>query len=206
MEFNGVVGVDLIQVNMPNLGEYLMLNCLCWGTDLQIVWSRWWTNKLLRSMRPLQKLGCLTMDRLGWWWPTKAESSSGKSSPIVWAFKESQRTSSQLERRGRMLEQRRLGGGIYKSRLETVIHEAGVTTEEELMMAVSETAMVHNRYYKSWIYALPESLWYSAEIAGVFVVRRQDRQTADLGRWRGCNAKILADSRGSWESMDEVAR
>ena len=39
-------------------------------------------------------------------------------------------------------------GGIYKSRLETAIHEVGgVTSEEEFKTAISETSMMHNRYY-----------------------------------------------------------
>ena len=33
MNFNEVVGVDLIQINVPEIGDYWMLNCLCWGTD-----------------------------------------------------------------------------------------------------------------------------------------------------------------------------
>lgn len=37
MSFNEVVGVDLILVDAGELGEHWMLNCLCWGTDLQIV-------------------------------------------------------------------------------------------------------------------------------------------------------------------------
>jgi len=37
MNFNEVVGVDLIQINVPEIGDYWMLNCLCWGTDMQIV-------------------------------------------------------------------------------------------------------------------------------------------------------------------------
>jgi hypothetical protein len=37
MGFNEVVGVDLMQINVEGIGEYLLLNCLCWGTDMQIV-------------------------------------------------------------------------------------------------------------------------------------------------------------------------
>ncbi len=38
-------------------------------------------------------------------------------------------------------------GDIYKNRLETVIHETTVVSEEDLMCAIAETSAAHNRYY-----------------------------------------------------------
>ena len=146
MEFNEVVGVDLIQVNVPNLGEYLLLNCLCWGTDMQIVepvedkqastvyaaFARAWLAHygppgLVIADQGREFVGREFADRLG-----------HLGVPVHYISARAPWENGRTER----------AGGIYKSRLETAIHEVGgVTSEEEFKTAISETSMMHNRYY-----------------------------------------------------------
>eukprot|EP00435_Cladocopium_sp_Y103_P023371 s61_g5.t1 len=145
MGFNEVVGVDLIQVNVEGIGEYLLLNCLCWGTDLQIAepvedkqaetvyraFAKAWMAHygppaLVVADQGREFVGQQFSDQLG-----------QLGVPIHYINARAPWENGRTER----------AGGILKSRLETTLHEIGATTDEEVHVAISEVVVAHNRYY-----------------------------------------------------------
>eukprot|EP00435_Cladocopium_sp_Y103_P075941 s33_g70.t1 len=145
MGFNEVVGVDLIQINVEGIGEYLLLNCLCWGTDLQIAepvedkqaetvyraFAKAWMAHygppaLVVADQGREFVGQQFSDQLG-----------QLGVPIHYINARAPWENGRTER----------AGGILKSRLETTLHEIGATTDEEVQAAISEVVVAHNRYY-----------------------------------------------------------
>ena len=145
MGFNEVVGVDLMQINVEGIGEYLLLNCLCWGTDMQIVepiadkqadtvyraFAKEWMAHygppaLVVADQGREFVGNGFTDPLG-----------HLGVPVHFINVRSPWENGRTER----------AGGILKSRLETTLHEIGATTDEEVKAAISEVTVAHNRYY-----------------------------------------------------------
>ena len=145
MNFNEVVGVDLIQINAPEIGDYWMLNCLCWGTDMQIVeivkdkqastvletFCRAWIAHygppaLVVADQGREFIGHQFTDYLG-----------HLGVPVHFINARSPWENGRTER----------AGGIFKSRLEATLHEVGATTEDELRLCIQEVVTAHNRYY-----------------------------------------------------------
>ena len=145
MNFNEVVGIDLIQLNVPAVGDYILMNCLCWGTDLQIVepivnkqantvfveFSRSWIAHygppaLLVADQGREFIGHQFADALG-----------QMGVPIYYTNARSPWENGRTER----------AGGIFKSRLETTLHEIGATTDTEVRAAIYEVVVAHNRFY-----------------------------------------------------------
>lgn len=141
MEFNEVVGVDTFTVN-----DRAMLNILDWGTDLQIVepltdkraetvcakfmqsWvAHYGPPKLLVCDQGREFTGAAFVDYLN---------QSGV--PIHFIDVRVPWQNSRTEK----------AGDIFKTRLETVIHETTTAIlEEDFVCAVAETAAAHNRYF-----------------------------------------------------------
>eukprot|EP00435_Cladocopium_sp_Y103_P027783 s3983_g6.t2 len=145
MNFNEVVGIDLIQINVPQIGDYWMLNCLCWGTDMQIVeiakdkqastvleaFCRAWIAHygppaLVVADQGREFIGHQFTDYLG-----------QMGVPVHFINARSPWENGRTER----------AGGIFKTRLEGTLREVGATTEEELKLAIQEVVTAHNRYY-----------------------------------------------------------
>eukprot|EP00435_Cladocopium_sp_Y103_P008346 s2034_g2.t1 len=145
MNFNEVVGIDLLQINVPQIGDYWMLNCLCWGTDMQIVemvkdkqagtvletFCRAWIAHygppaLVIADQGREFIGHQFTDYLG-----------QMGVPVHFINARSPWENGRTER----------AGGIFKTRLESTLHEIGATTEEELKLAIQEVVTAHNRYY-----------------------------------------------------------
>ena len=145
MNFNEVVGVDLIQINVPEIGDYWMLNCLCWGTDMQIVeivkdkqastvletFCRAWIAHygppaLVVADQGREFIGHQFTDYVG-----------HMGVPVHFINARSPWENGRTER----------AGGIFKSRLEGALHEVGATTEEELKLTIQEVVTAHNRFY-----------------------------------------------------------
>ena len=146
MAFNEVVGIDLLKVNVPTIEkEYLMMNCLCWGTDLQIVeplankqastvfleFSRSW---IAHYGPPSLLVADQGREFIG---QQFAESLAHLGVPIYYTNARSPWENGRTER----------AGGIFKSRLETTLHEISATTDEEVRAAIYEVVAAHNRYY-----------------------------------------------------------
>ena len=140
MTFNQVVGIDLFKTH-----EKLFLNCLCWGTDLQMV-------KEIPSKRPEDVLSAFYEVWMAHYGPPSlvvadqgkefigsefADKIGEMGVPVHYIDVRSPWQNSRTER----------AGGIFKTRLETVLHEATVSTPWEFTLAVYECVIAHNRYY-----------------------------------------------------------
>ena len=144
MAFNDVVGIDLLQVNVPNLGEYLLLNCLCWGSDLQVLEVvdtkhsetvyKTFANVWLMHYGPP---GLLITDQGREFLGDFAEKVNQLGIPHHHIDARSPWQNGRTEK----------AGGVFKSRLETVLHEISATSDEEVRAAIYETTMFHNRTY-----------------------------------------------------------
>ena len=140
MTFNQVVGIDLFKTH-----EKLFLNCLCWGTDLQMV-------KEIPSKKAEDVLaafyevwiahygppGLVVADQGKEFVGSKFADTIGEMGiPVHYIDVRSPWQNSRTER----------AGGIFKSRLEAILHEATVNTPWEFTLAVYECVTAHNRYY-----------------------------------------------------------
>ena len=144
MEFNSVVGIDIFQVKVPDLGDLLLLNCLCWGSNLQVV-------ELLESKHSETVYEAFAKVWLMHYGPPGLlVSDQGREFLGYFAEKINQLGVPQhfIDARSPWQNGRtEKAGGIFKTRLETVLHEISATTIEEVRAAIYETAMAHNRYY-----------------------------------------------------------
>ena len=145
MNFNEVVGIDLLQVNVPNIGEYLVLNCLCWGTNLQIAEvipdkqantvAEAFTRAWIAHYGPPALIVCdQGREFLGHPFTDKM---SHMGIPIHFINARAPHENGRTER----------AGGILKSRLLSTLHEVEAMDDMEVRTAIAEVTSAHNRSY-----------------------------------------------------------
>ena len=145
MGFNEVVGVDLIFYTAEGVADYILLNILCWGTDdLQIV-------EVIDAKRAHAVLqgflrawvshygppGLVIADQGREFMGDFADRLSQIGIPVHYINTRSPWENGRTEK----------AGGVFKSRLETVVHETSATTDDEIRLCIAETTTAHNRYY-----------------------------------------------------------
>lgn len=142
LEFNVVIGIDLIFPEAFN-ETYIMLNCLCWGTNFQQV--ALCQNKGAEEVRNvfcaewIKHYGCpqlIILDRGKEFFGTQFQEHIG-SMGIAFHFTdpESPWQNSRTER----------AGGVFKEKLKSVIQHAAAT-KDELPLCIAETVSARNRF------------------------------------------------------------
>ena len=139
MPFNKVVGIDLVFYE-----EHVLVNMLCWGTDLQIV------TEVTDKRASVVCTAFMTQWVAHYGPPQLVVADQGKEFiseefggrlgehgiAVHYTDVRSPWQNARTER----------AGGSFKTRLETIIHET-TASEEEFPLVVAETCAAHNRYY-----------------------------------------------------------
>ena len=139
LAFNEVVGMDLIKAH-----DLWMLNMLCWGTNLQFV-----------EVVDDKKAETIYQTFVKAWVahygpPTLIVVDQGNEfrDPFASKVNEMGINMHVIDVRSPWQNGRtEKAGGLFKERLEKVIQEATLVTDEEIRTAIYETAAAHNRYY-----------------------------------------------------------
>ena len=139
LAFNEVVGMDLIKTQ-----DLWMLNMLCWGTNLQFV-----------EVVDDKKAETIYQTFVKAWVahygpPTLIVVDQGNEfrDPFASKVNEMGINMHVIDVRSPWQNGRtEKAGGLFKARLEKVIQEATLVTDEEIRTAIYETAAAHNRYY-----------------------------------------------------------
>ncbi|CAE7943636.1 unnamed protein product [Symbiodinium sp. KB8] len=140
MPFNEVVGLDLFF-----LDRRIFLNMVCWGTDFQLV-------ELIGDKSSSTVATAFAQSWLAHYGPpamvTCDQGTEFTGQDFVNLMSDNATVGHFTDTASPWQNSRtEKAGGVFKSRLAKVCQETAITTEQDLKIAIAETAMMHNKYY-----------------------------------------------------------
>ena len=139
LNFNEVVGLDLI-----NTQDMWLLNVLCWGTNFQFV-------EILEDKKSETVYQTFVKAWIAHYGPPAlvvVDQGNEFREPFASKIGEMGILQHTIDVRSPWQNGRtERAGGLFKARLESVLHETTATTEEDVRTAIYETCAAHNRFY-----------------------------------------------------------